>query len=160
MKLKGIIDEDFVNYKNICTCFIMPYCSFKCDKECGRPVCQNSQLANAEIIDISIDKLIDRYINNTISEAIVFQGLEPFDSYDELYAFIYKFTERCKDDIVIYTGYNEDEIVEEVETLVDIIESNKLIIKYGRFIPDDESVYDEILGVKLASKNQYAKIVN
>ena len=31
-----------------------------------------------------------------------------------------------------------------------------VIIKFGRYIPNDENKFDEILGVKLASKNQYA----
>ena len=30
-----------------------------------------------------------------------------------------------------------------------------IIIKYGRFIPDDEEYFNYELGVKLASKNQY-----
>ena len=32
-----------------------------------------------------------------------------------------------------------------------------IIVKFGRFIPDQESHYDEVLGVNLASNNQYAK---
>ena len=32
-----------------------------------------------------------------------------------------------------------------------------IIIKFGRFIPNQPSIYDEILGVTLASNNQYAK---
>ena len=41
MILKGLIDEDFVNYKKPAMVLEFPYCSFKCDKECGRQVCQN-----------------------------------------------------------------------------------------------------------------------
>ena len=32
-----------------------------------------------------------------------------------------------------------------------------IIIKYGRYIPDQEPHYDEVLGVNLASDNQYAE---
>ena len=32
-----------------------------------------------------------------------------------------------------------------------------LYVKYGRFIPDQQSVFDEVLGVNLASQNQYGK---
>ena len=47
MKIKGIIFEDFINYKVPCMTIMMPRCKgFKCDKECGKPVCQNSALAN------------------------------------------------------------------------------------------------------------------
>lgn len=159
MQLVQLIDEDFVNYKKPSMVLGFPKCSFKCDRECGKSICQNSLLANSKVVDIDIMKLIDRYKSNYISKAIVMQGLEPFDSFDELYAFVYKFTEKSHDDIVIYTGYTEEEIEDQVRTLSDIIEDNNLIIKYGRFIPDSNSVYDEVLGVKLASDNQYAKVI-
>ena len=42
MKLKGIIFEDFINYKKPSMILEFPYCDFKCDKECGEQVCQNS----------------------------------------------------------------------------------------------------------------------
>ena len=32
-----------------------------------------------------------------------------------------------------------------------------IIIKYGRYIPDQEPHQDEVLGVRLASNNQYAE---
>ena len=32
-----------------------------------------------------------------------------------------------------------------------------VIVKYGRFRPNQEPHYDEVLGIKLASINQYAK---
>ena len=35
-----------------------------------------------------------------------------------------------------------------------------IIIKYGRFIPDSKSRYDNILGITLASDNQYAEEIN
>ena len=159
MLVKGIIFEDFVNYKKPSMTIAMPYCSFKCDKECGYPVCQNSKLANDPNIDISIDKIIDQYIDNPITHSVVFQGLEPFDSWDDLERFIYRFrmSYACIDDIVIYTGYNENEIEDKVKLLSCF---TNIIIKFGRFVPNQDSHYDEILGVKLASDNQYAKKIN
>ena len=84
MKIKGIIDEDFINYKKPSMVIEMPRCTFKCDKECGMQVCQNSALAAAANIDISINELAYRYSINDITQAIVFQGLEPFDSWSDL----------------------------------------------------------------------------
>ena len=84
MILKGIIYEDFVNYKKISMYISFPYCSFKCDKEFGCQICQNGSLANTENINISLDRIVDRYINNPISEAVVMAGLEPMDSFEEL----------------------------------------------------------------------------
>jgi len=158
MIIKGIIDEDFVNYKKCSTTIMMPNCSFKCEKECGKLVCQNSKLAKSSNIDISNDRLINRYKNNIYSDSIVFQGLEPFDSWEDLILLISDFRKAgIEDDIVIYTGYKEDEIEDKVELLKVF---NNIIIKYGRYIPDSEKVYDELLGVELASKNQYAKRIS
>ena len=109
MILKGLIDEDFVNYKKPAIVLEFPYCSFKCDKECGQQVCQNSELANAKNININEIKIIKRYLKNPITEAIVFQGLEPFDSILSVINLIYLFRTvfKCNDDIVIYTGYTK-----------------------------------------------------
>lgn len=35
MIVKEIIIEDFLQYKKPCMFILMPYCSFKCEKECG-----------------------------------------------------------------------------------------------------------------------------
>ena len=154
MILKGLIDTDFVNYKFPCMVLEFPFCSFKCDKECGKRVCQNSTLANAPNIEINIDKIIERYVSNPITQAICFQGLEPFDSAIEMVGLVRKFRKVTNDDIVIYTGYMEHEI----KDLVDILRKySNIIIKYGRYIPNQKSHLDEVLGVRLASNNQYAE---
>ena len=154
MKLVGIIDEDFVNYKKISMTLEFPYCTFKCCKENGNAICQNSDLANATIRNFENQSLIDSYLHNPLSQAIVMQGLEPFDSFDEIYEFIKMFRDQCKDDIVIYSGYTEDEIRDKVTKLKSF---KNIIIKFGRYIPDQEYHHDDILGVNLVSSNQYAK---
>lgn len=153
MKIKGLVDEDFLQYKKPSMFIICPHCSFKCDKEYGTQICQNCELTNSKIIDIDNDKIVDRYMNNQITKAIVFGGLEPFDTFDELFGLILSFRERTKDDIVIYTGYRNDEIEKEIDKLT-IFEN--IIVKFGRYIPDQEKHYDSILGIMLASNNQYA----
>lgn len=158
MKVIQLIDEDFLNYKKACMIIGMPYCSFKCDKECGQQVCQNSALADAPIIEVDNDKLIERYLNNPITEAVCFQGLEPFDSYKDIKSFISLLrSKQCWDDIVIYTGYTEEEIKNQ---LCYLRPYRNIIIKFGRYVPNQESHYDEILGVTLASPNQYAKWIS
>lgn len=158
MEIKGIIHEDFVNYKVCSMTIAMPYCTFKCDKECGSNVCQNSKLAKDPTLDIPAAKIIDQYLYNPLSHAIVFQGLEPFDSYNDLYYFIYalRFVFKNNDPVVIYTGYNKDEILSKID---DLRKFNNIIIKFGRYIPDQKPHYDEILGVNLASDNQYAEVI-
>ena len=153
MLIKGIIDEDFINYKKPCMVIEFPYCSFKCDKECGKQVCQNGALANSPNIDIERVDLINRYLKNDITQSIVMQGLEPFDSWDDLISFIFLFRCYSDDDIIIYTGYNLSELEEKVELLSYF---DNIIIKFGRYISNQQSHYDNVLGVNLASNNQYA----
>ena len=62
MKLKGIIDTDFINYKKTSMVLEFPYCNFKCDRECGQEVCQNSSLVKSPTHDIPIDKIVLSYL--------------------------------------------------------------------------------------------------
>lgn len=154
MKIKGLIDEDFVNYKKPSMVISFPKCSFKCDKECGENVCQNSLLAHSPDIEISISSIINRYKNNPITKAIVMSGLEPFDSFIDLIELIKEFRKQnINDDIVIYTGYTEEEKYMEIYYILK--KYSNIYLKVGRFIPNKESHYDKILGIKLASPNQY-----
>lgn len=154
MKLKYVQDEDIVNYKK-CSMFIaMPYCSFKCEKDCGVKCCQNSSLAKAPVKEIDTKLLIDLYKMNKFTSAVVFGGLEPFDSWDDLLEFVTIFRNKLNDDIVIYTGYYEDEIQDRLEELS---KYSNIIVKFGRYIPGHDAHYDPVLGVKLASDNQFAK---
>lgn len=157
MKIKGLLDEDIANYKKTAMFIIMPYCTFKCDKENGNQICQNCKLAHESIIDIPTDVLCRRYISNDLSKAVVFGGLEPFDSLQDVYEFVMMLRQQfhCNDDIVIYTGYTQQEIEKGVYYKA-LIEQPNIIIKFGRFIPNREPHYDEILGKNLASPNQYA----
>lgn len=157
MLVKNIIDEDFVNYKIPSMMVAFPKCDFKCDKECGRVVCQNSPLAKESDIKISYRKIIERYLSNPITKAICFAGLEPFDCpYDVLHLIeILRLNYGCNDDVVIYTGYNKEEINKEL--LKDLHILGNIVIKYGRYIPDQQPHYDKILGINLASDNQYAE---
>ena len=157
MKINAIRDEDFTNYKKASMFISFPTCTFKCEKECGIKCCQNSELAKSPITDYDIDKLIKRYVDNIYTSAIVCGGLEPFDSFEELIIFIMKFREISKDDIVIYTGYNEYEIQNKIDKLK---QYENIIVKFGRFIPNKEKHFDEVLGIYLASDNQYAKKIS
>ena len=157
MLIKGIIDEDFINYKKPSMVIEFPYCSFKCDKECGKQVCQNGTLANSPNINVDRMGLINRYLKNDITKSIVMQGLEPFDSWDDLTTFIFLLRCYSDDDIVIYTGSNEDEITEKIEILKYF---KNIIIKFGRYKPNQTPHYDDVLGVKLASDNQYAERIS
>ena len=159
MKLKGIIEEDFVNFKQPAMLLMFPSCSFKCDKENGIQLCQNSDLALAPDIEISAISLFDRYKSNPLTSSLVFSGLEPFDSEEDLFEIItiIRGYGECLDPIVIYTGYTEYEIKNFYSW---VLEEKNIIIKYGRFRPNQEPHFDEILRVVLFSDGQYAKKYN
>lgn len=159
MLIKGIITDDTVNYKKISLTIMMPKCDFKCDKECGLRVCQNSQLASQNDINIKdINVFLDKYyFDDTLENALVFQGLEPFDTWEDLLEMITCFRSKSDDDIVIYTGYREEEITDKV---MELKKFSNIIIKFGRFVPDKDHHIDELLSVELASPNQYAKRIS
>ena len=107
-------------------------------------MCQNSELAKAPNIEMTYDNIVDRYMSNDMTSAIVFGGLEPFLSPTDVVRLIHCFRQKTDDDIVIYTGYNENEI----QIMPYLTQYKNIIIKFGRFIPDQESHLDEVLGVK------------
>jgi hypothetical protein len=83
--------------------------------------------------------------------------MEPLDSVEDLNTFVMNFRYRHPDPIVIYTGYTEKEAQEKLKY---ILLHENIVVKYGRYIPDQPRHYDEVLGVRLASPNQYAKKYN
>lgn len=159
MIVKGIVDEDCANYKKCSMFIIFPYCSLKCDKENGNNYCQNSPLMQEPNIEISPDAICQRYLNNPLSKAMVLGGLEPFDSPDEVIDLVSTLRVKycCSDDIVIYTGYTEDELKTNCQAFHTLQYYTPIIVKFGRFRPNQEPHHDEILGVDLMNDEQYAK---
>lgn len=159
MKLKGIIDYDCTNYKVPTLTLEFPQCDFKCDKLNGCQVCQNGALAAEPDIDIPFTKIFELYHQNPLTKGFCLQGLEPLDSIDELLHFIYFIRNicHCNDTIIIYTGYNKEEVT---KFIYQITQYDNIIIKWGRFIMNQQPHYDSVLGVMLASDNQYAEAIN
>lgn len=157
MIIKQLLDEDFINYKKPSMFIGFPSCSWKCDKECGMQVCQNSALASSPIKNIGFKTIVNRYINNPITSSIVCGGLEPFDTWDDLYGLVTYLRVSTQDDIVIYTGYYKEEIEEYIDKLKVF---PNMIVKFGRYVPYHEKHFDELLGIYLASDNQYAERIS
>lgn len=155
MKLKFLVEEDFLNYKKPSMFIGFPNCTWKCERECGKEMCHNKSLAHSPSIDIKYEDIVKRYMENPICQAIVFGGLEPFDSWEDVVNLIQEFRKYTEDMIIIYSGYYKSELNREIEYLRQ--NYNNIIIKYGRFKPDMPYIFDETLGVKLASDNQYAE---
>ena len=160
MKIAFLNEYDIVNYKKPSMFLGFPRCSGKCNLLNNKIICQNQFLQQAEKYDVSISELIEKYRNNHLVKAVVCGGLEPFDSPIELTEFLAAFRKNFKDDIVIYTGYNKEELQAQL-VLAHLKEENikNVIIKFGRYIEGDLPHYDKVLGVNLASNNQYAEKV-
>ena len=160
MQVKQIVDEDFSNFKLpsmfIATCF----CDWKCcnEQNISNSICQNSEIFQQKTINISEEKIFDRYINNPITKSIVIGGLEPILQFDEIINLIdfFRFN-KCDDYFVIYTGYYPKEIYIE---LTKLIKYKNIIMKYGRYIPNSQKIFDKILGVELSSDNQFGRKIS
>lgn len=161
MRLKTIIEEDFVNYREASFFIGCISCGGKCAKEGGFDisVCQNDSWRSASVLDMSDRGLIERYLRNDITKAIVFGLLEPFEQFTDLLNFIGMLRDeyKCPDPVVIYTGYEKDELVKQLEILK---QYRNIIVKFGRFRLGDTPHYDPVLGVSLASDNQYAEWIS
>ena len=160
MQVKTIIDEDFNNYKKSSMFIASCYCNWKCciEQDLDNSICQNSEIAKQKNIEISADEIFSRYISNPITNSIVVGGLEPFLQFEEVYELIKCFRDnKCVDDFIIYTGYYDYEISDKINKLKQF---QNIIIKYGRFMPNHQPHYDEVLGINLISNNQYAERIS
>ena len=170
MKLVNLIEEDFTNYRKPGMFLGFPVCSGKCNLPNEAPICQNQALHKAKLIDISAEEIVERYAKNPITKCLIIGGLEPFDSFDDLCEIVKALRLACwrniadekngrlwwLDPIVIYTGYYPFEIKDKIKKLLENNRYRTMIIKFGRYIPGHQPHYDEVLGVNLASDNQYA----
>ncbi len=160
MRVKGIIEEDFANYKVpsmfINTCF----CDFKCctelDMDIG--VCQNAPLAQSPIKEISDDVIYKHFESNPITKAVVVGGMEPMMQIDEIISLISLFRQNGDwSTFVVYTGYYPQEIENELALLRPL---GNIVVKFGRFIPNKPSRHDDVLGINLSSDNQFAERIS
>lgn len=159
MKIKSFSDEWYQDYKYPSMFICADSCDMKCCSEGGNPaLCQNSHLINEKSFDVDIAYLFKRYSYNPITKAIVIGGLEPMLQKQDIVDLICLFRSwKCNDDFVIYTGYTEEELADFIEAVKYI---PNIVIKFGRYIPNCEPHFDDVLGVELASPNQYARRIS
>lgn len=169
MKVKGILEEDRSSYKKPSMTILTTKCSMKCNAADQCHFCSGAPLLALPDIEITKEELCQKYINNKNTQAIVFSGLEPFDTELDVLPFIdclrNKF--KCSDDIIIYTGYSEKELeagfrndscaIGVEQNLYSSLKSYpNIIIKFGKYINNSQPRIDDVLGIQLASDNQYA----
>lgn len=167
MIVKDIQDETLQDYKEVAMLISARFCDWKCCRDAGYEICQNSEVARRKDIDIPNEVICERYLKNKVSRAIIFGGLEPMfqilDILDILELLRKKY--HCNDTVIVYTGYEKEEILPQITALSDY---KNVIVKYGRYVPENvpENVpgnvphYDPILGVVLASSNQWAEKIS
>ncbi|MBR0423051.1 MAG: 4Fe-4S cluster-binding domain-containing protein [Clostridia bacterium] len=156
INVKEIVDENFQDYKKASMFIATVKCDFKCLKEKGMDfsICQNSKIAKLPNKKVFIPDIFQRYMNNPLTSAVVVGGLEPMLQFEEVLNLVSYFRNKnCNDDFVIYTGYYATEVANKIKLLQSF---NNIIIKYGRFIPDSNPVFDDVLGINLNSENQHA----
>lgn len=160
MKVFQLVDERLSDYRLPTLMIAAPSCDWKCAREAGFPasLCQNHDLEGAVPFVVSPQEIFEVYSHNPITQGILFGGLEPFLQFDEMTDVIRYFrTNGCNDPIIIYTGYTEEELANEINCLS---QWPNIIVKFGRFVPNQTSHFDPILGVDLISDNQYAKVIS
>lgn len=150
MKIFGT-NETFNDYKKTGLYIAFPKCKLNC---LG---CQNVELKKKIPLNIDVGNLVNYVLNNPIIDSIICSGLNPMDSFYELQMLIHKIRKFSKMDIIIYTGYKEEDLVLEISVLK---QYPNITIKFGEYIKDCDPIYDEILQVTLASNNQYAKKIS
>lgn len=156
MKLKQIIDESFGDYKECSMLLVVPSCTFKCEG------CQNKHLMQLPTQEFPDEEIWERFQKNPLTKAIVIGGLEPLDDIMDIAKFIFiGVTKEMEVPLIIYTGYDVFDLDGcrplEMRILYSAFDLYKapITVKYGPYIKGRKSVYNEILGVTLASDNQY-----
>lgn len=152
------VKEVFQDYKKSALMLGTCFCDWKCCKESGFPVtlCQNHSISKQGFHTVTFKQVLD-YVRKSYTDAVLFAGLEPFMQKKEVLSCVRYLREKgVTKDIVIYTGYYLEELNEEV---LEVCENCHVILKCGRFIPNRKPVFDKVLGVTLASDNQYGVIL-
>lgn len=161
MRVRKLLTERYQDYRLPCMYLAACFCDWKCCPDTPY-VCQNHPVAQMPVTDIPDDEILDRYEENPITEAIVIAGLEPLLQVREVVNLIRCASERgIRTTFVIYTGYTKKEVrfigFFDALKAAGIGDGIGVIMKYGRYVQDQQPHFDEVLGVELASGNQYAE---
>lgn len=153
IRLKDVV-EVFQDYKKSALLLCCVSCDWKCCREAGisNEVCQNHRIASQREVTIPFDSVLNK-VSRSFTDAIIFGGLEPLLQIEEVCGLIeYLREHNVKKDILIYTGYYLEEIDKSV---IERLKKHHVIFKCGRYIPNRPQKFDKILGITLASDNQY-----
>lgn len=150
IKLHGY-KEVYNDFKEVGILLASPVCYNNCKN------CQNEHLKNKKPVVYCVEELINEIKNNKFVKSVIFGGLDCFDSFDETFNFISKFRKVSKEDVVLYTGKTEDCLHEKLKLLKQF---ENIYVKFGEYIENSNSIFDEVGGIWLSSSNQYFKKIS
>lgn len=145
IKLHGI-KETYNDYRKVGLLLASPYCINNCEE------CQNKHLKECVPKTHNISDIIGEFKHNKFIKALIFGGLDCFDSFDETLKLIIEFRKYFDYDIVLYTGKRKEQLLQEITILKTI---QNIFIKFGEYNKSLPPKYDKIGGITLASSNQY-----
>ena len=147
IKLHGY-KEVYNDYKKVGVLLATPTCNNNCK------YCQNEYLKKKKPIEYDISEIFNFVKKNKLIKSFIFGGLDCMDSFDQTYDIIKEIRKKFDYDIVLYTGKLKTDINLEIEKLKNF---KGIIIKFGKYKKNKEKKYDELLGITLASNNQYSR---
>lgn len=148
LRLAGIEEESIVDGPGIRLTIFTQGCTRNC-KGCHNP--ETHPLDKGKLY--SINQILDLYKKNPLYQGITFSGGEPL-IHREILIDLAKEIKKLKGDIVLYTGYTYEELLNWYKlfndnTIIDLLSLVDILID-GKFIEEEKSLELEFRG----SKNQ------
>ena len=108
-----------------------------------------------ETLEIESIEIVNMIKNNPFEKGIILGGLEWSNQPEELVELI-NLAKTNGLEVMVYTGLNEDEFYNVVNKSMI---PNGIYIKFGRYIEHMDKRVNIQYGIKLASDNQYIKLI-
>lgn len=105
-----------------------------CNKRCYNCFTPDAQSINQNGFEMSIENLYNLIINSKNINGITISGGEPFLQSEELKELIEKIKQTTKLDIMIYTGFTINELINKNQKSIDFILSNIDILIDGEYV--------------------------
>lgn len=148
IKYRGIIHERCEDAPFMGALIIAENCSNNCQG------CFNQHLKNSEVFEHTAEQIIEIVKDNLFNDGIILAGLEWSEQPEDVIELV-KCAKKNHLEVMIYTGLSERGFTDRLwdSTL------SGCYVKFGMYDPSCLSDDYYSLGVKLASTNQYVKLL-
>ena len=118
---------------------------------CGRNCsgCMSPEMQPYEGVEIPVDNVLAKLPSCLSIDGLTISGGEPFDQPEAVYEIVRWFHRLYSDDVLIYTGYLYEELLQKHNEHIDWLLNNIAALVDGPYIPEQ----DNGLGLK-GSQNQ------